>query len=166
MKILETLLVSVIATSSLLELAALTHKGGLSVTTTIALGQEKDAAQKTPAVPLAIACEKKDGYIGLRLKNNLIVQVFGASPADLSGLTVGDKILDINDRTTYGNTVRQIADKLTGPIGTSVDVIVEHGDELRKLSFVRQLPVPEELTAIEAQKRVDLENANNADHQP
>jgi C-terminal processing protease CtpA/Prc len=143
MKILQTLLLTLVITSSLIEFEVLCHKQGVSVSTTISIGEDKNAAKA-----LAPAAQDKSGYLGLGIVNNKVAEVFPGSPSAKAGIVVGDKILDVNDKTTYGLTVAAIADKLIGPTGTSVDVILEHGDDQRKLNLVRATPVVEEAQRI------------------
>lgn len=54
----------------------------------------------------------------------VVVQPFRGSPAERAGIRVGDVILKVNDKTTVGMNINQVADMLKGPKGTVVHVTV------------------------------------------
>jgi C-terminal processing protease CtpA/Prc len=142
MKIVETLLLGVIVTSCDLLFQALTHTQPITMTTTISLGQDKNSAGASQSLSTKI------GYLGLTLNNNEIGKVFPQSPAEKAGLDVGDKIMEINDKSVYGLTGSGIADQLIGPPDSFVEIIVEHGNELRKLKLIRAEGVTEEAAMV------------------
>ena len=76
MKILQTLLLTLVITSSLIEFEVLCHKQGVSVSTTISIGEDKNAAKA-----LAPTAQDKSGYLGLSIVNNKVVEVFPDSPS-------------------------------------------------------------------------------------
>jgi predicted metalloprotease with PDZ domain len=148
MKILETLVLAAVVTASHFGFEALGHTQPLSLTTTLAIGDDKKAPRAVPPV-----AQEKPGYVGLLLTNNIVNSVFEGSPCDNAGMMAGDKIMEINDKTTFGLDVCGLADRLIGPIGTRVELIVEHGDELRRIKVIRAAAVPEEAQKITAEAK-------------
>jgi carboxyl-terminal processing protease len=57
-----------------------------------------------------------------------IVGVFDGSPAEAAGLEPDDIILEVDGRSTAGRTIDEVADWVRGEAGTSVELIVRHGD--------------------------------------
>jgi C-terminal processing protease CtpA/Prc len=147
MRILETLLVGLVVTSSDLLFEAWAHKQPMSLVTNFSIGQDKDSAKT------ASSHSSKVGYVGFVLTNNVIGQVFEGSPADKAGITTGDKIMDINDKSIFGLDANGLADQLIGPAGTDVQLIVEHGEALRKLRLIRAQAVPAEGLIVVAQAK-------------
>jgi C-terminal processing protease CtpA/Prc len=144
MKILETLLLAGVVTTSHLGYEVWAHKQPLSLTTTFSLGQDKNSA----------TASHKIGYVGVTLNGNVIGQVFEGSSADTVGLLAGDKIMEINDKSIFGLEGVGIADKLRGPEGAIVELVVEHGDALRKVKLTLGPPVAAEAAIVSQQLKV------------
>jgi C-terminal processing protease CtpA/Prc len=154
MKILETLLLGVIVTSIDLGFEAWSHKQPMSLSTSFSIGQDKNSARTAPS------SQTKIGYLGITLTKNVIGEVFADSPADKAGITSGDKIMEVNDKSIFGLNGCGIADELIGPDGTAIELIVEHSDELRKLKIIRAQAVPAEAERVvsEAKQSALVEN--------
>jgi carboxyl-terminal processing protease len=96
----------------------------------------------------------RDGFggIGIRFKFKAsaarITQVMPGTPAQLSGLKVGDRITHINGEKV-GKTSRDISLKLRGPANADVQVTVFRASEERslKVQMTRQHIVPPTVTA-------------------
>ena len=144
MKVLETLLVGLMVTSGDLAFECFTHKQPITVNASFSTGRDKTSAK---------AVQTKIGYIGMTLVKNAVCEVFPDSPADKAGITAGDKLMEIDAKTTYGLSSAGLADELIGPAGTAVEIIVEHGDELRKLKLVRSEAVPPEAQRVVAEMK-------------
>lgn len=68
------------------------------------------------------------GYTGLRLGEGASVQeVFNDSPAWRAGVRPGDAIESVDKVLTKGLKFQEIADRITGPIGTHVTLIIVRG---------------------------------------
>jgi membrane-associated protease RseP (regulator of RpoE activity) len=147
MRILHTLLLVLVSAVTLLDFGVWSQKQGVSITTTISIGQDKHAEAKAESPP------QKRGYIGFAYVKNTVTQVFAGSPAAKAGIMIGDKIMDIDGRSTFGMDSRGKFEAITGAVGTSVDVILERDDEQLKLSMVRALAVPDELEQLKIQQR-------------
>ncbi len=68
---------------------------------------------------IGTAIDMEEGYI-------TIISPFEDSPAYKAGVLPGDKILEVNGRSTKGWTATQAVQELTGPAGTSVVLKVLH----------------------------------------
>ena len=150
MRILETLLLGLVVTSSDLLFEAWSHKQPISLTTNFSIGQDKNPAKTAPP-----AHSTKIGYLGLLLTDNSIHQVFDGSPAEKAGIAAGDKIIEINEKSIFGLNGNGIANELIGPAGSDVEMIVEHVDTLRKLRLVRAEAVPDEAAMVVAAAKQD-----------
>jgi carboxyl-terminal processing protease len=53
-----------------------------------------------------------------------ITAVFNSTPAERSGLQVGDRIIGVNEISTEGWTTGNVSDSIRGKIGTTVDVTI------------------------------------------
>jgi predicted metalloprotease with PDZ domain len=147
MRILHTLMLVLVSAVTLLDFGVWSQKQGVSITTTISIGQDKHNEAKAESPP------QKRGYLGFRFVKNTITHIFAGSPAAKAGIMTGDKIMDIDGRSTFGMDDLRKFEAITGAVGTSVDVILERGDEQLKRSVVRALPVPDELELLRIQKR-------------
>lgn len=79
-------------------------------------------------------------YVGVRDKQLTIISPIADSPAEEAGLKPGDKILEINGKTTDGMTSTEAALKIQGPAGTTVKLIIQHEGEKKpfEVSIVRR----------------------------
>jgi len=62
--------------------------------------------------------------VGQRLNRTIVIAPFPGSPAYKAGLRPGDVIMMVNDKSTEGLTVAEVADLLKGERGTKVQVQV------------------------------------------
>ncbi|MCC6176866.1 MAG: PDZ domain-containing protein [Chloroflexi bacterium] len=68
--------------------------------------------------------------IGARLRGSgRIVEVFEGSPAAAMGLRPGDRMLVVDGQPTDGEQADSIANRVRGPVGTSVHLLVERRGE-------------------------------------
>ena len=141
MKIVGSMLVALLLESSLIGCELLSQHQPVSLSANFALGKESKELGQGSGDP-------KGGYIGMILNQNKVTGVFAGSPAEIAGITIGDKIMDIDKQSVFGEKTLGVADKLVGRAGTEVDLIVEHGDLLRKFCIIRAKPTAEEVIAI------------------
>lgn len=137
----KTFLLPLVFGASLLSLQGCSPGQSVRITTTISM---EDNKERTKEPNKDTAQLDHSGYVGLVLVDNSIAYVFNGSPAQKAGIACGDKILDVNDRSTVDLKVTEIANMVTGPVGTSVVLVLEHGTDRHKLVLTREEPVPEE----------------------
>ncbi len=79
-------------------------------------------------------------YVGVRDKQLTIISPIAGSPAEEAGLKPGDKILEIDGKTTEGMTATEAALKIQGPAGTTVKLLLQHVGETKpfEVSIVRR----------------------------
>ncbi|XP_051127635.1 carboxyl-terminal-processing peptidase 2, chloroplastic [Andrographis paniculata] len=68
----------------------------------------------------------------------VVVSATPGGPASKAGVLSGDLILAIDDTSTENMGIYDAADRLQGPEGSGVDLVVRHGSETRHLSLVRE----------------------------
>ena len=68
---------------------------------------------------------------------NEIIELFENSPADKAGLKVGDIIIGVNGVGVSGYSANELSNLLVGENGTSVDIKVKRGEEVKEFSFMR-----------------------------
>jgi carboxyl-terminal processing protease len=73
--------------------------------------------------------------VGPRNGKTIVIAPFGGSPAYKAGIRPGDTILEVNDVKTDNLTTSEIADKLKGPKGTPVQVVVAREGAEKPLIF-------------------------------
>jgi carboxyl-terminal processing protease len=68
----------------------------------------------------------------------VVFEVFAGSPAESSGLTPGDRIIEAAGSELTGQGVNRAVELLRGPAGTSVDIVIRRpgSDEPINLSAV------------------------------
>lgn len=71
--------------------------------------------------------------IGVRDGKLLIIAPLEDTPGERAGLKSEDEILEIDGKSTKGITVEAAADKIRGPEGTSVKLLIKRGNEEPKL---------------------------------
>jgi carboxyl-terminal processing protease len=88
--------------------------------------------------------ELEYGGVGILLQelesgDVMVLNVFRATPAEESGVLIGDIIVGVNDWRVEGeNPVQAIADRVRGPVGTTVDLVLKDPDgEERRLTVAR-----------------------------
>jgi carboxyl-terminal processing protease len=91
--------------------------------------------------------------VGLWLRNSgvqlVVSQVAAASPAQRSGVRVGDELRAVDDTTTKGLKPADVASSLRGKTGTTVTLVLRRGTALRTLTLVRaQVPALEVSTLV------------------
>lgn len=77
---------------------------------------------------LGIQIDVRDGWI------TVIAPVPG-SPADRAGIQTGDRIVEINGKTTHGLTAEEATKTLRGPAGSKVNVVVERPGVEARMPF-------------------------------
>ncbi len=83
---------------------------------------------------IGLGIELKAGNAGL-----LIVRVITGSPAELSGIRVGDRILSVDGQSTLDLTTDQAANLLQGDAGSVADLaMVSPGEATRRIHVRRQ----------------------------
>lgn len=82
--------------------------------------------------------------VGIRIETRygqlLVVESLKGSPACRAGVRAGDRILQIGDQSTVGMSLKEAASQLQGPQGTSVTIILQSGDGLKRtVNLIRDL---------------------------
>jgi carboxyl-terminal processing protease len=105
----------------------------------------KDAAQiqqflETARAELAVTKTVHGrGKVGIAIDTNLkVIQVQTGSPAELSGVRVGDRILAIDGVRALNN--REATLKITGEPGTAVELQIDRGGSQQLVKIVRGEP--------------------------
>lgn len=103
---------------------------------------------------------KRDGFGGIgvrfRLNNERIVvtEVMADTPAEKAGIMVGDELTAVGESNLLGLGTKTVVDKLRGPVGSTVNVVVMRKDVGRlELSIERSHIVP---PTVEAEVRNDV----------
>lgn len=107
--------------------------------------------------------EERKGYIGVSFfTNGKINKVWPGSAAEKAGLKAGDRIISINNATTEFMDKAMLADKVSGPEGTKIYLVIERNGKqfacvaTRSLSQ-KTLLEKAGLTEIPRQKTKDIE---------
>jgi carboxyl-terminal processing protease len=79
--------------------------------------------------------------IGIKNQQLTIISPIEDTPADRAGLAAGDKILKINDDWTKDMTIEEAVDKMRGPKGTQVQLLIfrEGWDKPKEFKIVRDV---------------------------
>ena len=79
-------------------------------------------------------------YIGIRDNILTIIAPIAKSPAEEAGIKAGDKILEIDGKSTEGMNTTEAALTIQGPAGTTVKLLVLHDGEQKpvEISIVRR----------------------------
>lgn len=75
--------------------------------------------------------------IGIREDKLTVIAPIEDTPAAKAGLITNDWILKINGESTKGISIKEAADKIRGPKGTSVDLLIKRDDKEIKFTIVR-----------------------------
>lgn len=70
---------------------------------------------------------------------NEIIEMFENSPAEKAGLKVGDIIVGVNGEGVSGYSSSELSKLLIGDSGTTVDIKVKRGEEVKEFSLTRGL---------------------------
>src|SRR5512139_3795705 len=79
--------------------------------------------------------------IGIKNQQLTVISPIEDTPADRAGLAAGDKILKINDERTKDMTIEDAVDKMRGPKGTAVRLLIhrEAWDKPMEFKIVRDV---------------------------
>ncbi|MBE3088275.1 MAG: S41 family peptidase, partial [Chloroflexi bacterium] len=81
------------------------------------------------------------GGIGMELgakdDRPTVISVFPDSPAEKAGVRSGDHFVKVDETMVEGITITQIAQKVKGPIGTEVKLLMERGGEILTFTLKR-----------------------------
>lgn len=81
------------------------------------------------------------GGIGMELgakdDRPTVISVFPDSPAEKAGIRSGDHFVKVDETMVEGITITQIAQKVKGPIGTEVKLLIERGGEILTFTLKR-----------------------------
>jgi carboxyl-terminal processing protease len=83
---------------------------------------------------VGVEVDIRDGFV-------TVVAPFAGTPADSAGIEPGDRILNIDGKSTFRLTMEEIQQLLRGPPGTSVRLTMERGTERPKFTLVRRMIV-------------------------
>lgn len=75
--------------------------------------------------------------IGVKDDKLTVIAPIEDTPADVAGIKENDLILKIDGVSTKGMTVKEAADKIRGPEGTSVNLLIKRGDTEKNYSIQR-----------------------------
>lgn len=75
-----------------------------------------------------------------------ITDVFPNSPAEKAGVKAGDKIKTVNGADMKGLTAEEVANKIKGPDGTTVELVLVRGGTDMPFSIVRGKIIPPRVT--------------------
>src|SRR4029453_14121113 len=85
-----------------------------------------------------------------------IVSVIPTGPADLGGISAGDRIVSVDGKTTAEVSPDTLADMLRGTEGSEVDIAVKSGEsEARRMRLARRRV---EIPSVEQTQIIDPEN--------
>lgn len=68
---------------------------------------------------------------------NKVIELFENSPAEKAGLKVGDIIIGVNGVGVSGYSASELSNLLVGDNGTTVEIKVKRGEEVKDFSFMR-----------------------------
>lgn len=66
--------------------------------------------------------------LGIKDNQLIVVAPLDGSPAKEAGILAGDRILEINNETTFGISITEAVSKIRGSAGTSVSMKLQHGE--------------------------------------
>ena len=90
--------------------------------------------------------------IGVRDGKLLIIAPLEDTPGERAGLKSEDEILEIDGKSTKGITVEAAADKIRGPEGTKVNLLIKRKGEENKLYTVERANIELKSVSIKAPK--------------
>ncbi|GLU08261.1 hypothetical protein SLE2022_251840 [Rubroshorea leprosula] len=68
----------------------------------------------------------------------VVISAAAGGPADKAGILSGDVILEIDDKSTEGMGIYDAAERLQGPEGSSVEITIRSGPEVKHLALMRE----------------------------
>lgn len=96
-----------------------------------------------PAIAFALACSP-DWHGGIHARMGWsetsglrIVEVAEGGPAEEAGLQVDDRILEIDGEPVETLTQRQVVERLRGPVGSHVDLVIIRNGERQRVRVER-----------------------------
>lgn len=102
--------------------------------------------------------------LGMQDKQIIVIAPLDGSPAQKAGIRGGDAILKVDDAITSGWTLAQAVDKIRGPKGTGVDLMILHKteDTPKTLKVVRDTITIKSITSwVKPIKEVENITVNN-----
>lgn len=75
--------------------------------------------------------------IGLRDDKLMVIAPIEDTPAARAGLETNDVIIEIEGESTKGISIKKAADKIRGPKGTAVNLLIKRGDEEIPFKIIR-----------------------------
>lgn len=76
--------------------------------------------------------------IGIKNRTLVVLSPLSGTPAERAGLRTNDKIIAINGESTEGLSIEEAANKIKGPKGTPVKLLMQRGNEdLREVEIIR-----------------------------
>ena len=90
--------------------------------------------------------------IGVRDGKLLVIAPLEDTPGERAGLKSEDEILEIDGKSTKGITVEAAAEKIRGPEGTKVQLLVKRGSEAPKLYTIERANIELKSVSIKAPK--------------
>jgi carboxyl-terminal processing protease len=79
---------------------------------------------------VGVTVDVRDGWV-------TVTQPRAGSPAERAGIQVGDRLVEIDGRSMQGWTVGEARDALQGPLGTSLQLVVERQGSRLRLTLER-----------------------------
>lgn len=76
-------------------------------------------------------------YVGSKEGRVIIISVVPGSPAEKAGVQGGDIIAEIDGESTEGFSVTDVTDRIRGPTGTTVQILMQRGDQQVSFSITR-----------------------------
>lgn len=75
--------------------------------------------------------------LGMKDKQIIVVAPLDGSPAQKAGIKVGDAVIKVNDDSTFGWTLNQAVERIRGPKGSIVNLLILRGKEQKTIKIVR-----------------------------
>jgi carboxyl-terminal processing protease len=88
-------------------------------------------------IGIRIASRKDDGGVAWIF----IEDVLPESPADKAGIKRFDRILQVGETSLQDVTAAEASDAIRGPAGSTVDLVLQRGDQVMRVAVVRD-PIP------------------------
>jgi len=79
------------------------------------------------------------GSLGFRLHNQFVTDVQPGSPSAGAGIQKGDFVLSVNGSDLSGTDYHDLG-LLSGPVGSSATIVLNHNGEVRTINLTRTVP--------------------------